>query len=129
MKTSYISKLAVTVGLTLGVALLASLATRISAGEFKGGAQKLMPPASVTVIPSASKVVACPKCTTELVERSIVQMKATGPKTEFVGRHLCNGCETTIAVEGFGKARQDVATHKCNSCGVASLVCCSTAPK
>jgi hypothetical protein len=128
MKTSQMNKLARMTGLAVGMALLATMAGEIKADGliFKGGAQKLMNPPVATVIPSDAKLMACPKCTTELVERSIVATKATAPKTQLVARHLCNACETTIAVEGHGKAKHDVATHKCTSCGAETLACCST---
>jgi hypothetical protein len=115
-------------GLTLGVTFLASLAFAAKADEavFKGGAQKLLPPPAAVVVPAQTKTMACAKCTYEWVARPIVQTKATAPRTEMVARHLCAGCETTITVQGTGKAKHDVATHTCNSCGAASLACCST---
>jgi hypothetical protein len=127
MKTLEINKLAGMAGLALGMALVASMAGEIRADEiiFKGGVQKLMNAPLATVFPSDSKPMACPKCTTELVERSIVATKATAPNSQLVARHLCNSCETIIRVEGYGKAKHDVATHKCGTCGADTLACCS----
>ncbi len=128
MKTNRNKILARFAGATVGAAVIVAMAGEIKADEviFKGGAQTLMNPPAATVIPSDAKAMACPKCTTEFVERSIVSTKATAAKTQLVGRHLCNGCETTITVEGHGKAKHDVVTHKCTSCGADSLACCST---
>jgi hypothetical protein len=128
MKTKPNSILARLTGITMGVAVIVAMAGEIKADEliFKGGAQKLMNAPSSTVIPSDAKAMACAKCTTEWVERSIVATKATAPTTELFARHLCNACETTITVEGHGKAKHDVATHKCTSCGADTLACCST---
>ena len=127
MKTLRINRLAQLTGFAIGAAVVFAMAGEIKADEFafKGGAQKLMYPPAVIVTPSNAKVMECPKCTTELVERAVVAFKATAPKTEFVARHLCNACETTISVEGQGKAKRDVATHKCSSCGAETLACCS----
>jgi hypothetical protein len=128
MKTLRINKLAGITGLALGMALVVSMTATINADEltFKGGAQKLMSPPAAAVIPSAAKTMACPKCVTQWVGRQAVEMKATAPRTQLVARHLCGGCETTIATVGQGKQARDVATHKCGSCGGGSLACCAT---
>jgi hypothetical protein len=125
MKTS--SKISLT-SLALSVTFLASFAFAIKADEavFKGGAQKLLQPPAAVVIPAKAKTMACPKCTYEWTARPIVQTKATAPRTEMIARHLCAGCETTITVQGHGKVKHDVVTHACNTCGAASLACCST---
>jgi len=127
LRINRINKLAQMTGLALGAAMLVALAGEIKAEElvFKGGAQKLMNPPSAAVVTPATAMMSCPKCTSEFVERSIVATKATAPKVQLVARHLCNSCETTISVEGHGKAKHDVATHKCSSCGADSLACCT----
>lgn len=128
MKTNLRNILAGLTGISIAAAVVIAMAGGIKADEltFKGGAQKLMNAPSATVIASNAKAMACPKCATEFVERAVVEMKATAPKTQLVARHLCNSCETTITVLGHGKAKHDVATHKCTSCGTDTLACCST---
>ena len=62
---------------------------------------------------------ACPNCKDESVTRPVRPAKgaqflaAGGVPTEKVTRHLCPGCETTITLTGSGKARHNVAVHKC----------------
>jgi hypothetical protein len=41
-------------------------------------------------------------------------------------QHQCEGCSTTFAVVGHGKAKKNVAHHTCTSCGADSKSCCAT---
>ena len=69
----------------------------------------------------------CPKCKDEYSTRTDLTARGANKPTVVVARHLCGGCDTTIAVGGgHGKTKYDVVTHTCNSCGAASLACCST---
>jgi len=52
--------------------------------------------------------------------------RGSGLPTKLVAKHLCDGCRVEWRVEGIGKAKQDVVTHKCTSCGSEALACCST---
>jgi hypothetical protein len=54
-------------------------------------------------------------------------LMAGGQPTKLEVRHLCEGCATAWSTVGHGKAKQDVATHTCTSCGADSKSCCSTA--
>jgi hypothetical protein len=128
MKTSFIKNAARVAGFAVALALLTLTASEVTAqekGSAKGGARLLLPP-SPSPAPSDYKPMSCAKCKDEWVERPVVAMKATAPKTQLIARHLCGGCDTTIAVEGFGKAKHDVVTHKCSSCGAAEAACCAT---
>ena len=86
---------------------------------------------SATVATTAPEM-ACPKCKNESIARPVRNAKgaqflaAGGVPTEKITRHLCPSCETTITVAGTGKAKHDVAVHKCVSCGAEYLACCST---
>jgi hypothetical protein len=76
---------------------------------------------------------ACPKCKDAWVAQLDTNSKGSGARTlmgqttKLVAQHLCSGCATTITVAGQGKAKHDVAAHKCDSCGSANLACCGTA--
>ena len=79
--------------------------------------------------PAATPAMACEKCTTVLAARLRQQAKGaevmTGIK-QVSFSHSCMGCETKLAVAGEGKAKHQVATHKC-SLDVASVSgCCSS---
>ncbi len=115
-------------GIAIAIALLVSATGKMKAAEpvFKGAAQNLMNPPSAVALTSGNNAMACAKCGTEWFARPIAAAKAMEPKTQLVARHLCNGCDTTITVEGHGKAKRDVVMHKCNPCGVESRTCCST---
>jgi hypothetical protein len=71
----------------------------------------------------------CAMCKDEYTTR--VDQTAKGvvkPAVLFV-KHLCPGCETTISVQGQGKATQNVVAHKCAaesaSCCPAGNACCA----
>jgi hypothetical protein len=71
------------------------------------------------------KTMACPKCRDEYVKRTDTTAKGVIKPTIWLANHLCGGCDTTISVQGFGKAKHDVATHTCTSCGAENLACCN----
>ena len=80
----------------------------------------------------AVATMACPKCKDQYVTVPVKGAKggqilmAGGIPTQKIAKHLCPGCDTTISVAGVGKAKHDVAIHKCDSCGSENLACCST---
>lgn len=123
MKTLNISKTIKLFALTLGVAFLAGAVAASEVPSGKGGATLLVKPQPLvsTVAPSQ---MSCDKCKdTYVVQKDSSARGATKPDIR-VSRHLCNGCDTTIATIGVGKAKTDVATHTCTTCGPASPTCC-----
>src|SRR5690349_14696229 len=112
-------------GLVAALLLLGGVAVTARADGAKGGATLLLPP-SAPATTSDYKAMSCPKCKNEWVTRTEVTTKGTTPVTALVEKHLCNGCATTIATTGFGKAKTEVATHKCTSCGAEVASCCVT---
>jgi heme A synthase len=129
MKTTSINPIARLTGLTVIAVLLAFAAGEARAqekGSAKGGASLLMRP-TAPVTTSDYKPMSCAKCKDEYVKRTDWTARGANKPVITVARHLCAGCETTIATEGFGKAKRDVATHKCTSCGAAESSCCATA--
>ena len=127
MKTNGINTVARFSGLFIALALFAGVAGEARAqetGSAKGGARLLMRPESP---PSRSdfKPMACTKCKDEYVTRKDLSARGANKPDVTVTRHLCVGCETTIATQGYGKAKHEVATHKCTSCGAETLTCCT----
>jgi hypothetical protein len=123
--------------LVVAIAGLALLGNSVLAQE-KGGERlvKLNRPAtgptSQTAAPT-SVPMPCAKCQ-DVVQRVPDQsakggavLMAGGQPTKLEVRHLCEGCATTWSTVGHGKAKQDLATHTCSSCGADSKSCCSTA--
>src|SRR5436190_21600601 len=76
--------------------------------------------------PSGPTSMACAQCKTEVSRRVDWTARGQNKPEVLVANHLCKGCETTISVAGFGKAKHDVATHKCTACGSAELACCTS---
>lgn len=65
----------------------------------------------------------CPKCKDELLHPVDWKARGAHKPTYILVRHLCDGCATTIAVQGQGKAKHDVATHECTT---GAKNCCET---
>jgi hypothetical protein len=140
MKTNRINTLARLCGMTFAAALLVSTVGVLTASEIptgKGGATKLLELSGTLVTPKSTpsdyKPMSCGKCKDEVVQVRDTDSKGgarallTGvPLTKSVSRHSCEGCGTDWNVVGHGKAKVSVASHKCTSCGEASLACCST---
>ena len=84
-------------------------------------------PASPGVaVRSDSGTMPCAKCKDEYVKRIDWAARGATKPAILVVKHLCDSCETTFSVEGVGKAKHDVATHKCSTYGAENLACCST---
>jgi len=112
-------------GLTIAFALFAGVAGGLKAqqtGSAKGGATLLVPP-SAPAVPSDRTAMSCPKCKTEVLNPVDWTARGANKPTYLLVRHLCDGCDTTISVQGQGKAKHDVATHKCTS---GQKSCCDT---
>jgi hypothetical protein len=128
MKTTQINKAARFAGLVIALVLFAGVASEAKAHEdypTKGGAKLLLRPNPASA-PSDYKPMSCAKCKDEYVRRVDWSARGANKPTYLVAKHLCPGCDTTITTVGHGKAKQDVVTHKCTSCGADNLTCCST---
>ena len=122
------------IGSTLVVALL--LATAYTAlaqekGSAKGGAQQLMQSKPIRTLedlssiqPGDMMVMSCPKCKNVTIHYVEPTFKAMEPKNKMKTQHTCPGCNTTITVEGHGKAKKDVVKHVCQNCGSKDAFCC-----
>ena len=128
MKTTYINTVARTTGLVITLAMFAGIAGQVGAQE--KGATRLLRLSGTLVEPKAEaseyKPMACAKCKEDYFTRNGWSARGANKHDVLVARHLCPGCQTSIATEGHGKAKYDVANHKCTSCGVETLACCSS---
>ena len=141
MKVRRINTLARWIGRTIALALIAGVAIGVKAGEIptgKGGATKLLQLSGSSVTPKSEpsdyQAMSCAKCKDSTVAVTDTDSKGAGARTlvqggaptKLVTRHLCEGCANEWVVKGHGKAKQAIASHKCTSCGEASLACCNT---
>lgn len=79
-------------------------------------------------LPSATKpAMACATCKDDYIKRTDWTVKGTTKPTVIVAKHLCEGCDTSIAVAGVGKAKENVVTHKCSLDKAGKASCCLTA--
>jgi len=100
-------------------------------GSAKGCAQQLMQSKPVKTLedlsavhPGDMMVMSCPKCKNVTVSYVEPTFKATEPKEKVKTQHTCPSCDNTITVEGHGKAKKDVVTHVCKTCGSKDAFCC-----
>src|SRR6266498_374042 len=126
MKTTSINTVVRMTGLVITLAMFAGIAGQVGAQE--KGATRLLRLSGTLVEPKAEaseyKPMACAKCQQEYVTRNDWSARGANKPDVLVARHLCAGCETSIATEGHGEAKYDVASHKCTSCGAETLACC-----
>jgi predicted RNA-binding Zn-ribbon protein involved in translation (DUF1610 family) len=118
---------------SVALAVVASIALSASSsaqekGSAKGGAQQLMPVKSLAdlsaIRPGDMMVMSCPKCKNVTVTYVEPTFKATEPKEQVKTQHTCPSCQTTISVEGHGKAKKDALKHVCQTCGSKDAFCC-----
>ena len=127
MKANRINTTARLTGMIIAVALFAGLASEVRAqekGSARGGATQLLP-ATPTPAPADYKPMACPKCKDLVTAQVDRTARGANKPTVLLTKHLCGACQTTIAVEGFGKAKRDVATHTCGINATKSAACCN----
>ena len=98
-------------------------------GSAKGGGQQLMKPVRTPqdlgeLKPGDMMVMSCPKCKNVTVSYVEPTFKATEPKDKVKAQHTCPGCNTSVTVEGHGKAKKDVLKHVCMTCGSKDAFCC-----
>jgi hypothetical protein len=113
----------------VAVLVIPSYSAAQEKGTAKGGATQLMKPLRTPqdlgqVKPGDMMVMACPKCKDVTVRYVEPTFKATEPKDKVKTQHTCPGCNTTITVEGHGKAKKDVLKHVCMTCGSKDAFCC-----
>lgn len=121
-------------GIAMAMAIAAWLPTSIQAqekGTAKGGAQQLLRSTPVRTLedlsgiqPGDMMVMSCPKCKTVTINYVEPTFKAMETKGKVRTQHMCPGCNTTIMVEGHGKAKKAVVKHVCMSCGSKDAFCC-----
>lgn len=133
MKNTFTYQVARSMGIAVAVALFAFAATDVRAqekGSAKGGAGQLMSKPIRTVDdlsalqPGDMMVMSCPKCKNVTISYVELTFKAMEPKNKVKTQHTCPGCNTTITVEGHGKAKKDVVKHVCQKCGSKEASCC-----
>ena len=133
MKTNRINTLARLCGLTIALAMLGGATGTLRAGEIataKGGASKQLELTGLSLTPKSEpsnyKPMSCGNCKDEYVSRVDLSARGAHKPTIRVAKHLCGSCANEWVVTGHGKAKRDVATHKCTSCDAESVACCST---
>jgi len=132
MKTTFINRIALGMGMAVAAAMLTIGTVPMSAqdqGSAKGGAQKLMRPVRTLqdledLKPGDMMVMSCPKCKDVTVTYVEPTFKAMEPKEKVTTRHTCPSCSTTSTVVGHGKAKKDVLKHVCGTCGSKDAFCC-----
>ena len=99
-------------------------------GSAKGGAGQLVSKPIRTlgdlsnVQTGDMMVMSCPKCKDVTISYVEPTFKAMEPKDKVKTQHTCPSCNSTIVVEGFGKAKKDVVKHVCMKCGSKEASCC-----
>jgi hypothetical protein len=85
--------------------------------------------ASVGTATAAAPAMACPKCADVQTTKVSPQAKGaeimTGAK-QVSFMHTCAGCETKLTVADEGKAKHQVATHKCAAETPSNSNCCAS---
>jgi hypothetical protein len=112
------------------IACVAALALTVDAADQIKGAEKLMskPIRTLedlsTVQAGDMMVMSCPKCKNVTVHYVQPTFKAMEPQDKVKTQHTCPSCNTSITVEGHGKAKKDVMKHVCQNCGSKDAFCC-----
>ena len=128
MKNNKIVSLVLGAGLTLALAVTASLPLSSRAADALKGAQLQIgeTPAQVQALPPLDQTgasVNCPACTNAVKPFATSDGRGAFVKTGVTVTHLCPACKTTIATTGAGKAKVETAVHTCGAGQTAS--CCS----
>jgi hypothetical protein len=85
-------------------------------------------PASAGTTKAAAPAMTCPKCAD--VRTAKVSPQAKGGEIMMGAKqvsysHACPGCGTKLTVVGEGKAKHQVASHKCTAETSDNLACCA----
>lgn len=137
-KTSLVSKISVTSGLALAVALAVWWSVAAQAADDKQDAHEGHQMAHMNHIttqaeaealkPGDAIAMACGKCKHVMVQHvtkdnSHVKMMTIGEKHKCV----CGGTVTVVGT-GKGKARNEEVNHVCSKCGDDAMFVCATKP-
>lgn len=127
--------------LILAISMLAIFELKSHAAEQAKGGPKLQQMNRVATLGDIEALkagdtfaMACAKCQTISVKEVVSTAKgaevlaADGKPTKVLGKHLCEGCGSTIEVVGHGKGKESKITHTCAACGETSVFCCATKP-
>jgi hypothetical protein len=129
MKTSLIKKLTRLPELTAAIAIISALVVATAAAEIptgKGLAQLLTKP-TPTVSGTAAPTSSCSSCQDVYVAHSDTTVRGVNKVQLRTARHLCQGCSTTLTSSGAGKAKLEVANHKCAMIVAQQVTsCCGT---
>ena len=101
---------------TLLLAMVTLLAATASAEvTTKGGASALI---RVPAVKSEARVAAmkCATCKSEFVRVKVPTFKGSTAVFSTFERHACGSCGNTWTTTGHGKAKINVAVHRCGSC-------------
>ena len=93
-------------------------------GSAKGGAALLLKP-RIALAASAHRPMNCAACKDTFVSVRDSEARGAGAKslvaadvpTKLVAKHACVNCAVDWRTVGHGKAKRELATHKCNGCG------------
>lgn len=125
MKTATSIKL-IRIIVALAVMTLTPLATPQEKGSAKGGGaalvQKVRPEAPKAHVSVAMPCSKCKTIASTATETQKGRVKITIPTQ----RHECEGCSTSLAVTGHGKAKKEVLRHSCTVLGENLANCCAT---
>lgn len=141
MKANSITGLVSTAAVAIALAIFGSAVNTKAqeAGTAKGGGTKLLQLSGGSVMPKAapteSKAMSCSKCVNDIIHVRDTDSRggaralmAGSPLTKSVARHGCADCRTEWSIVGHGKAKVDVAAHKC-SVTTDGLAGCNTSTK
>jgi len=86
--------------------------------------------AAATPVVATVPAMACPKCADVLTSEVTRQAKGgqvlAGMASQNVAKHTCLACETKLTFVGEGKAKHQVATHKCSADVPNRATCCAS---
>jgi len=126
MKNTRVNILTRFAGISFALLLVAGATLEMSAQEKsggKGGAQLLMKPA-VAATASTAMPMRCGSCKDEFVTVKDPSARGANQPASRVARHACDGCQTTLQLQGEGKAKQQVAVHTCTASPTVEMACC-----
>ena len=79
---------------------------------------------------AAAPAMACPKCADVRTSVANPQAKTgellAGTANKAVVKHTCSACQTTMSLQGEGKAKHQVATHTCSADVPKPAGCCGS---
>lgn len=126
MKRSFFSPANLRFALAGGAALLLALPATIQAqsqADKRGGAilRQMSAPVVTTKAKPSRVILGCADCRDVWVRQPVRgtrglgarALRAQGPPTELVARHICTACHTQTEIRGHGKGKEWVMTRVC----------------